>query len=276
MSGPGRFPRAVFVCGPRGTAVRRRWWSRPAFARQGSCSGSRRAGRRDRCTGRRRPRGRCPAIGRRSAGRLWPGVCVHDGLPVGCADPVEDVHDPVRPAPPDGDAVPDDRQGGEQALADLAGREPRHDAGRDRTVDLRRASRGALRNPGRAEVTGRRHVELNVAGLAEQAASAGAVAPVAHGAGVEGVAPAVHRLGHPALVDPRRRLATEGRQPSPRSAPSACISFTPPPNACGRLPVVAACRGIGVLLSVAAASPQGGHHSHLTRESLRHLIRVGT
>ncbi len=34
-----------------------------------------------------------------------------------------------------------------------------------------------------------------------------------------------------------------GRQPSPRSGPSACISFTPS-NARGRLPVVAACRGI--------------------------------
>ncbi len=38
-----------------------------------------------------------------------------------------------------------------------------------------------------------------------------------------------------------------GRQPSPRSGPSACISFTTS-NARGRLPVVAACRGIGVLL----------------------------
>ncbi len=30
----------------------------------------------------------------------------------------------------------------------------------------------------------------------------------------------------------------------PRSGPSACISFTTS-NACGRLPIVAACRGIG-------------------------------
>ena len=64
--------------------------------------------------------------------RLRAGVCVHDGvdvgpdgLPVGNADPVEDVADPVRPAPPDGDAVPDDRQGGEQAPAAIDERSSR-------------------------------------------------------------------------------------------------------------------------------------------------------
>ncbi len=65
-------------------------------------------------------------------------------------------------------------------------------------------SRG-IRYPGRAEVPGTRHVAFDVAERAEQAASAGAVAPVAHGAGVEGVAPDVHRLGHPALDDPGPR-----------------------------------------------------------------------
>ncbi len=34
---------------------------RPVFARQGSCSGRRQAGRRESCAGRPRPRGRCPA-----------------------------------------------------------------------------------------------------------------------------------------------------------------------------------------------------------------------
>ncbi len=68
-----------------------------------------------------------PVVGEAAGGdeRLWPGACVHDGLPVGNADPVEDVPDPVRPAPPDADAVPDDRQGGEQAPAAIDARSSR-------------------------------------------------------------------------------------------------------------------------------------------------------
>ncbi len=61
--------------------------------------------------------------------------------------------------------VPDPRRHQDRApgqdLADLAGREPRNEAGRDRTVDLRGTPCGALRNPGRAEVTGARHVAFN-------------------------------------------------------------------------------------------------------------------
>ncbi len=45
----------------------------------------------------------------------------------------------------------------------------------------------------------------------------------------------------------QNKLTLMGRQPSPRSGPSACISFTTS-KACGRLSIVAACRGIGVLL----------------------------
>ncbi len=75
-----------------------------------------------------------PVVGEAAGGgeRLWAGVRVHDGvdvgpdgLPVGAADPVEDVADPVRPTPLDGDAVPDDRQGGEQALAAIDARSSR-------------------------------------------------------------------------------------------------------------------------------------------------------
>ena len=99
---------------------------------------------------------------------------------------------------------------GRQNLAYLAGREPRHEAGQDGAVDLRGAPCIALQNLGRAEVPGARHVELNVAELAQQTAPVGAVAPVAHGAGVKVVEPAVHRLGHPALDDLGQRLAAEG------------------------------------------------------------------
>ncbi len=65
-----------------------------------------------------------------------------------------------------------------------------------------------------------------------------------------------------------------GRQPSPRSSPSACISFTTS-NACGRLPIVAACRGIGGAPSCGCREPQGGPHSRPTHDSLRHLRRSG-
>ncbi len=51
----------------------------------------------------------------------------------------------------------------------------------------------------------------------------------------------------PALMIPAGAWRPRGRQPSPRFGPPACISFTLS-NACGRLPVVAACRGIGGLL----------------------------
>ncbi len=85
---------------------------------------------------------------------------------------------------------------GKQDLADLAGREPRNEAGQDRTVDLRRASRVALRNPGRAEVPGTRHVAFDVAG-------------------VEGVAPAV-RL--PASPSPPRTPVAGSRSLQPAVA----------------------------------------------------------
>ncbi len=100
--------------------------------------------------------------------------------------------------------------------------------------------------------------------------SAGAVAPVAHGDGVEGVASAVRCLGHTALDDPGRRLAT-GRATALAPARSACLhplhSLERPwqaPDRCS-LPWH---RG---LLSVAVASPQGTPHSRPTHDSLRHL-----
>ena len=97
----------------------------------------------------------------------------------------------------------------QQDLADLAGRQPQHEAGQDRPVDLRRAPCIAPQNPGRAEAPGARHVELDVAELAQQAAPVAAVAPVAHGAPVETVEPAVHRLGHPALDNLGQRAPAE-------------------------------------------------------------------
>ena len=47
-----------------------------------------------------------------------------------------------------------------------------------------------------------------------------------------------------------RRVRCRRRRGCRAGGPSACISFTTS-NACGRLPIVAACRGIGGLLSVA-------------------------
>ena len=110
----------------------------------------------------------------------------------------------------------------QQDLADLARREPQHEAGQDGAVDLRRAPCIALQNTGRAEVLGARHVELDVAELAQQAAPVGAVAPVAHRAGVQVVEPAVHRLGHPALNDLGQRLAAE-RAITLAPVQSACL-----------------------------------------------------
>ena len=98
---------------------------------------------------------------------------------------------------------------GEQDLADLAGRQPEHEAGQDRAVDLRGAPCIALQDLARAIVSGARHAELDVAELAQQVTGIAAVAPVAQGAAIEGVEPAVHRLGHPALDDLDQRLAAE-------------------------------------------------------------------
>ncbi len=63
----------------------------------------------------------------------------------------------------------------EQDIADLAGREPRHEAGRDGTVDLRSAPWVVLRNLGRAEAPGARHVDRYVAWRDQEAASASKV-----------------------------------------------------------------------------------------------------
>ena len=92
-------------------------------------------------------------------------------------------------------------QQGQQNLAHLAGAEPEHEAGEDGTVDLGCASCIALQHLGRAKAPGARHVQLDVAELAQQMAGIGAVAPVAHGAVVEAVEPAIDRFGHPALND---------------------------------------------------------------------------
>ena len=56
---------------------------------------------------------------------------------------------------------------------------------------------------------GARHPDLDVAERAQQVARIEAVAPVAHGAAIEAVEPAIDRLGHPALDDLGQRLAAK-------------------------------------------------------------------
>ncbi len=123
-----------------------------------------------------------------------------------------------RDRPVEGPGDPAHRRGrdrapgqGEEDLADLAGREPRNDAGRDRTVDLRGASRGALRNPGRAEVTGTRHVAFDVTERARQVPlRRSRMAPASRVSRQTSTASAIRHSMIPAIDDPRRRLATEG------------------------------------------------------------------
>ena len=113
------------------------------------------------------------------------------------------------------------------------------------------ALRSSSEPRGRADVPGAWHVEL-----AQQ------TAPVAQGAAIEGVEPAVHRSAS--------AWRPCGRQPSPQSSSSA--SPSPPQRPVAGSPSLELAGTFGVLLFVAVASPQGVPLSQLTHESLRHRL----
>ena len=98
----------------------------------------------------------------------------------------------------------------QQRLADLAGRQPQHEAGEDHPVDLRRAPRIGVNDFGRAVAPRARHVELDVAELGEQMPSIGAVAAVGGIIGVESLEMAIDRRRHPAFDDLLQSLPGEG------------------------------------------------------------------
>ncbi len=98
---------------------------------------------------------------------------------------------------------------GEQNLTHLAGTEPEHEAGEDGAIDLRPAPGIAPQHPGRTEAPGARYAEFDRAELGQQMTPIEAVAPVAHGAAVEAVEPAIDRFAHPALDDLGQRKAAQ-------------------------------------------------------------------
>ncbi len=97
----------------------------------------------------------------------------------------------------------------EQHFTDLAGREAQDEAGQDRAVDLGAAPGISLQHLGRAEASGARHRDLDIAQLGQQMATIMAVAPVRLIVKLETVEPVVDRFVHAALDDRSQRLPAE-------------------------------------------------------------------